>query len=46
MMSESVTLELDKFDHKFCGFMSKHDLQKIPLARLKVDIQQAEQAHR
>ncbi|MFR7898618.1 MAG: hypothetical protein ACLU6Y_01435 [Ruminococcus sp.] len=23
MMSESVTLELDKFDHKFCGFMSK-----------------------
>ena len=36
MMSESVTLELDKFDHKFCGFMSKHDFTENPLARLKV----------
>ena len=36
MMSESVTLELDKFDHKFCGFMSKHDFTESPLARLKV----------
>ena len=32
MMSESVTLELDKFDHKFCGFMSKHDFTENPLA--------------
>ena len=31
-----VTLELDKFDHKFCGFMSKHDFTENPLARLKV----------
>ena len=29
-------MELDKFDHKFCGFMSKHDFTENPLARLKV----------
>mgnify|MGYP000010671117 CR=1 FL=1 len=35
-MSESVILELDKFDHKFCGFLSKHDFTENPLGRLKV----------
>ena len=35
-MSESVILELDKFDHKFCGFLSKHDFTEKPLGRLKV----------
>lgn len=36
MMSESVILELDKFGHKFCGFLSKHDFTENPLGRLKV----------
>ena len=36
MMSESVILELDKFDHKFCGYMVKHDFAENPLGKLRV----------
>lgn len=36
MMSESVILELDEFDHKFCGYLVKHDFAENPLGRLRV----------
>lgn len=36
MMSESVILELDGFNHKFCGYMSKNELSENPLGRLRV----------